>query len=695
MKNKHMDTQRLVPFLVGVVLLSSALFAQVIDPEAYALEVAGRVDADRLAAYHELLASEPHLAGTAGDRRTIERIEELMRSFGLEVTRQRIWVYLASPVDASVRVLPAGEAAIELPLRERALAEDEWTQRAGLPMGLNGYSGSGSATGEVVYANYGRLEDFKKLKELGIDCTGKIVIARYGGNFRGFKAKFAQEAGAAGLIIYMDPADSGYVKGIEYPEGGYGNGSSIQRGSLATLDYSGDPLTPFIEATEDAPRLDPDDVPLPKIPVQPIGWDAANEIISRMRGARVPDAWQGGLPTAYRLTGGAALRVEVTVEQERRVVETANVIGELRGAVYPDEIVLVGCHHDAWGYGASDPMAGMICLLEAARSFAEAAKAGHSPARTIRFAAWGAEEQGIIGSTEYVEANAAELTRGAVAYINLDGAAMGPNLSASGAPSLAGVVAAAAGGVAHPGDSEKTALEAWLGRKPDLDGQGVPRLGDLGGGSDHVGFNCYLAVASLGLHGSGSRGTAYHTNYDTIAWYRKVVGGEYASAMMVTQMTIGVAARLAGATIVPMDPSTYGAHTVRHLEAMEPRVSEKGLAALGTVRAAATEFGERAGAVMERLGEAEVSEADAVEINARLRAIERLWADGFDTGRSWFRSGYASSDQSSGYAAWMLPGLRHAVELGDEDLLAERAVAYVRYFDRAGQFIDEIDEIIE
>jgi len=687
-----MKLQQMALVLVG---LSSALFAQADDAAAYAAEVAHRADAGRIAEYHELLASEVHLAGTAGDQRTIERLEELMQSFGLEVDRQRIWVYLASPVDASVRVLPAGEAAIDLPLRERVLAEDEWTQRAGLPMGFNGYSGSGSGTGEVVYANYGRLEDFKKLKELGVDCTDKIVIARYGGNFRGYKAKFAQEAGAAGLLIYTDPADSGYVKGIEYPEGGYGNGSSIQRGSLATLEYSGDPLTPFVEATEDAPRLDPADVALPKIPVQPIGWDAANEIVSRMRGQRVPDQWQGGLATAYRLTGGADLRVEVTVEQDRRVVETANVIGELRGVVYPDEIIIIGCHHDAWGYGASDPLAGMICLLEAARSFGEAAQAGHRPARTIRFAAWGAEEQGIIGSTEYVEGHAAELTHGAVAYLNLDGAAMGPNLGASGTPSLAGVVAAAASAVSQPGDSEQSVLEAWLGRKPDLDAEGTPRLGDLGGGSDHVGFNCYLAVPSLGLHGGGSRGTAYHTLYDDLAWYRQVVGEDYASALMVTRMTIGVVARLAEARIVPMDPSRYGAHTVRHLEALEPRVSEKGLAALGQVRAVAAGFGERAAAVMGRLGEAEVSDADARAINARLRGIERLWADGFDTGRSWFRSGYASSDQSSGYAAWMLPGLRHAVELGDEDLLVERAGAYVQYFDHAGQLIDEIDEIMK
>lgn len=679
----------------ALVLAAASLAAAQPDaPAQYAAEVAAHAEADHMRSYHDLLAAEPHIAGTDGDARTIQRIEELFRSFGLSVERQPIWVYLATPVDASVRVLPAGETPIDLALKEAPLAEDEWTRNDELPIGFSAYSGSGTATGEVVYANYGRLEDFQQLKALGVDCTGKIVIARFGGNYRGYKAKFAEEAGAAGLIIYTDPADSGYARGIPYPEGGYANGGSIQRGSLATLEYSGDPLTPFTEATADADRLDPDAVALPKIPVQPIGWDAASEIIGRMKGASVPTGWQGGLPAAYRLTGGSDLRVEISVTQERRLVETANVIGELRGTTFPDEIIILGCHHDSWGYGASDPMAGMICLLEAARCFGALAGEGWRPARTIRFAAWAAEEHGIIGSTEYAEANADELIRGGVAYINLDMAAMGPNFSAAGTPTLARVLAEAASAVPQCRDASTTVLREW-GGKAAAESGAYPRLGDLGGGSDHVAFNCYLAVPSVGLHASGSPGTSYHSNYDTLAWYRKVVGEDYEPALMVARMAVGVAARLAEADILPFEPAAYAEHTARHIADLEARANGMETAPLARVRIAAEAFGRRAAPVMERLANADLAAAEVRAVNANLLAIERSWIDGFDTGRSWFRSGYASSDQSSGYAAWMLPALRHAVELGDADLLDERSRAYERYFTRAGRLIDAIDAIIE
>ena len=686
----NLRTRIAAAILAFVPIVASA---QHDDGARYAAEVAAKAGADRLSKYHELLAQEPHIAGTDGDARTIERLETLMRSFGLSVETQPIWVYLSSPLSASLRVLPEGGTPIDLSLTEAPLAEDEYSLREGLPFGFNAYSGTGEVTAEVVYANYGRLEDFQQLKELGVDCTGKIVIARYGGNFRGYKAKFAQEAGAAGLIIFTDPADSGYAKGIVYPEGGYANGTCIQRGSIITLNYEGDPLTPFVEATEDAARLDSADVALPKIPVQPIGYDAAAEIITRMKGDRVPDAWQGGLPAAYRLTGGPDLRVELQVAQERKVLKTANVIGELRGTEYPDEIVIVGCHHDAWGYGAADPLAGTICLLEAARCFGELARDGWRPKRTIRFCAWAAEEYGIIGSSEYAEAHAAELTAGGVAYINLDMAAMGPNFGASGTPSLSRVVTAAAAAVPQSGDPTRTLAESWA-PKGEQDLGKYRRLGDLGGGSDHVAFNCYLAVPSLGFHAGGSEGTSYHSNYDNLHWYRQVVGDDYQPALMITRMTIGVAARLAEAAALPLQSDAYAEHTARHIDTLEKLAGDMEKAPLARVRIAAEAFGRRATPVMDRLAAANLSPEDARAIDERLMAIERAWADGFDTGRSWFRSGYASSDQSSGYAAWMLPALRHAIELGDESLLNERAKAYERYFDRAGQLIDQIDAII-
>lgn len=671
------------------------------DTDSYCDELNQIPSADALRDLHTLLASEPHIVGTPGDERTIERLAALFESFGLVVRRQPVWVYVSSPIAAGVQVIPTDAPPFDLSISEPPVDDDPDTANPNLTFGWNGYAGTGEVTGQVVYANYGRLEDFQKLESLGIDCHGKVVLARYGGNYRGYKARYAEQAGAAGLIIYTDPADSGYVKGPPYPEAGWATAHSIQRGSITTLDYPGDPLTPFIPATEDAPRLDPEDVALPRIPVQPMGWGSVHEILSRMTGPQVPNGWQGGLPTTYRLEGGEGLKVRLEVEQQRRIVKTENVIAELQGSVYPDEVVIAGCHHDAWNFGASDPLAGMICLVESARSFAQLARQGWTPARTLRFAAWAGEEQGIIGSTEYVEQFGDELTRRAVAYINLDMAAMGPHFGAAGEPSLGPVITAAARSVPQARQPGKTVFESWAGNFPESAPETMS-LGDLGGGSDHVGFSAHLCIPSAGFHAGGSDGTSYHSNYDTLAWYRKVVGDDYEPALMITRMTNATMARLAQSPIVPLDPSLYAQATRRHLDRIAELTAQSQSwgpeqpGALQRVAVAAELFRLHAEPVMAELRESPDLDQDRiVAVNFCLMQLERAWCDvGFETGRSWYRSGFGAPDETSGYAAWMLPALRHAVALDDPALLDERANAYERFFARSTELMVQIGQLL-
>jgi N-acetylated-alpha-linked acidic dipeptidase len=649
----------------------------------------------RLRRWHDLFCQEAHPAGTDADLRTIERMAAAFREMGLETVRHDVWAYLPRFESAHVAIVE-GDMVRALELLERPVAEDA-SVATSVPPAFNAYSASGQARGPVVYANYGTREDFATLAAQEVSLKGCIVVARYGRNYRGYKAKYAEAAGAAGLLIYTDPEDSGYGRGLPYPEGGYANESYIQRGSIKTLAYPGDPLTPFEPATETAERLDPERVALPRIPVQPLGWKAAAEILSRMRGPPVSGAWQGGLPFRYRITGGPDLEVRMDVRQPRAITRTANVIGTLRGERFPEQKIVVGCHLDAWTFGAGDPHAGSIVLFEMARSFAEAARAGRRPARTIVFANWAAEEYGIIGSTEWCEAHRDDLLQNGVAYVNLDMAAMGTRFHASAAPLLKGVVADAARAVPDPratGTGRPSSVyAAWCAR-----GEGEARFGDLGGGSDHVGFYCHLGIPSCSLGAGGSKGVSYHSAYDTLAWYRKVVGGDYEGARVLAQVGNVLVARLANAPLVPYDLARYGSDFERHAARVGERAAARGvpLPASGLLARVAG-WGRRAarvqGALEGAVAKGTLSGARLARANEILIGLERAWLlpRGLP-GRPWYRNAFAASDPYSGYAAWMLPLLHHAVE-GDGPVTPATAIAgYDHLLEELEQRLAQLEE---
>ncbi|MEZ6017915.1 MAG: M20/M25/M40 family metallo-hydrolase [Planctomycetota bacterium] len=705
---------------------------------------------ERLAEWHDSVASFPHVAGSPGDQRMIGLLADAFARLGLEVELHPFVAYLPQPLEARLELV--SPARVELPLKEVALPGVPTSSADGLDFGWNAYSGSGTVEGELVYANYGRREDFQALAQLGVDCSGKIVVARYGGNFRGYKAKYAEEAGAAGLVIYTDPRDSGYGKGLAWPEGGWANDTCIQRGSILTLPWIGDPLTPNIEATEDAARLDPEGLALPRIPVQPIGWAAALQLLGPMRGASAPQDWQGGLPVRYRLTGGPEVRARLTVRQERRLVRTANVLATLRGrdaqldrsgtrplALGPNDDprvgalgprVYIGCHHDAWAYGASDPTCGLIAVLEAARVFAEDARLHGPPRRSITFAAWGAEEFGIIGSAEYVEARRAELTRDGLLYINLDAAANGLSFGAAATPEARALVADALASVPQPQRADAapegagppmnaasgaivyrgSVLEAWA-PSAAADRQVAAPFGELGGGSDHAPFLALTGIPGVNLSAGGAQGTAYHSIYDDLTWYRSTVGSDYASARMIARATAVVAARAAEAPLASIaltaGPEAARAHLIALAGPAPPAASETEDAAApadadptrtGILQVAAVfeALAARAATLDETL---DARAPSFVAIEGQRRALDELvhawpraWLDEAGLpGRPWFRNLYVAPDETSGYASWPLPGLRKALNDGDAKQVVIELERLRRVAARLNALADRID----
>lgn len=654
------------------------------------------VDFDAFRKHLVKITSEPHPAGSAANEKVKDYMSEVMKKAGLDVEVYPYDVYLA---------VGSGESLVELvqPIRmplnqqENILKEDPYSGHPDLWKGWNAFTGNGDVTAEIVYANYGTKADFERLKELGIDVKGKIVLARYGGNFRGFKAKFAEENGAAGLIIFTDPGDSGYTKGLVYPEGIYYNETSVQRGSLLTVDWTGDALTPFepalpLDGKTKIKRLKPEEVSLHKIPVTPIPYGSAKEIIARMTGKPVPAGWQGGLPYTYRLEGGPDLKVRLKVNQEKDFVRANNVIGTIKGSEYPDEWIILGCHYDAWSFGSTDPNSGTAMLLSLSETLGKLAKEGMMPSRSIMIAHWDAEEHGVIGSTEWVEQFRDQLSAKAVAYINLDAAVSGRNFGASSSPTLKKLIMESAKSVSFP-DSSKTVYEVWAGRRDE------PTIGNLGGGSDHIAFYMHVGVPSL--NGGASGPTLYHTNYDNLHFYEKFADPSFKMGGAVEQLVGIMSLRLANADIIPYQVSRYAKDLDMHFASSERGVKnfnplfmgfEQSKAAINSMKTVAESLDQK---VQEALQANLLDSKKIKQINQAMLQLEKAFIDpkGMYFG-SWYRSLYASNDPFSGYASWILPGIQYEIELKSTDRLEEWDSRYANAIMDLQQRIEKVIQLL-
>ena len=515
------------------------------------------------------LTERPHVVGSEGNQEVIRYIGEVMQLAGMKVTNYPYDVYLPkNPGTSLIEIVTPNRDVLNQ--KEDIIENDPYTKDPELWKGWNAFSGSGDVTAEVVYANYGRKEDFETLKSLGIDVSGKIVIARYGGNFRGYKAKFAEANGASGLIIYTDPQDSGFTKGLVYPNGPYYNSSTIQRGSLLTTDFTGDPLTPFepalpLDGKEKIERIDPKNAQLHSIPVSPIGYGEAEKILSQMNGDPVPQSWQGGLPFTYRLQGGSSLTVRLKVDQKIDFVRATNVIGMLKGTDAPDEWIILGCHLDSWGFGATDPSSGTAMLLSLSQTLGKLKDEGYSPKRSILIGHWDAEEHGVIGSTEWVEQMREELNAKGVIYMNFDGAVSGKGFGVSSAPTLKKLLVEASKDVKYP-YTDQSLYDFW-----NKENTNEPPIGNLGGGSDHIAFYMHVGVPSL----SGGAGgpNVYHSNYDSFRFYEKYVDPEFQMGPMVEHIAGIMTLRMANGDIIPYNLNRYASDLKIHFTNAENKIN--------------------------------------------------------------------------------------------------------------------------
>jgi N-acetylated-alpha-linked acidic dipeptidase len=658
------------------------------------------------------LTAAPHLAGSPEDKKTAEFVAKKFREAGLETRIVEYKVWMNTPAEISVTITRPSPSRVVGPHPEN-VPGDPYENDSRVVMPFSGYSPSGDVEGDVVYANYGRPEDFDRLALEHIDVRGKIVVVRYGQNFRGVKSFVAEQRGAAAVILYSDPIDDGFFKGDAYPAGPWRPESGVQRGSVGyTFEYPGDPTTPGVASVPSLPdsqRVPPAQAAsLPRIPTTPLSWGDVQPILQQLDGPESPREWQGALPFTYHL-GPGPVRVKVHLKQNYAYGTLWDVIGRIPGSD-PDQssqLVVAGNHRDAWVYGAVDPNSGTAAMLEAVRGLGELLKSGWRPKRTIVIGSWDGEEQGLIGSTEWAEDNFKELS-GAAAYFNVDVAVSGPNFGSSSVPSLKQFVRDVTRAVPSPQGGmlydvwrkmrERQEAERAAQAPSAVTGapQRVPAahlssevpVGDLGSGSDYTPFLQHLGVPATDIGSSGPYGV-YHSVFDNFQWFTRNADPHFLYEQEMARVFGMEVLRMADADVLPYDYENYGKEIGVYVEAAR----KKSAAVFGNqgpdfaAAAAAAERLEKAGAAIARAQQDR--KADAVRLNRTLVAAEKalLMPAGLPH-RPWFRHAIYAPGEYTGYAAVVIPGVNEAIDAKDQERERKQLAELTAALERAALVLE-------
>lgn len=687
------------------------------------------------------LSARPHHLGSPYDATNSLYILHKLKSWGYDARIDTFYALFATPkVRVLEEVFPNKYKAglMEPPLKEDHTSNQTKEQ---LP-GYNCYSADGDVTGELVYVNYGVPDDYEELERLGIDVKGKIVIARYGGAWRGIKPRLAQEHGAIGCIIYSDPKDDGYYQGDVYPKGAFRNENGIQRGSVLDMPmYPGDPQTPGYGATKDAKRIDRKDVKnLLKIPVLPISYKDAKPFLEALTGQVPPDNWRGALPITYHV-GPGPVKAHLKLEFDWEVKQVHDVIGVMTGSELPDEWVIRGNHYDAWVNGADDPISGQAAMLEEAKAVGELAKQGTRPKRTIIYCAWDGEEEGLLGSTEWTETNATELQQKAVAYINTDATGRG-FFGVSGSHTLQRLCNEAARDVIDPEmgisilDRRRASDAVNAGstkEKREILSSPTIKIDALGAGSDFSGFLQHLGIPSLDLgFGGESNGGDYHSAYDSYDMFKRFKDPDMKYEVTLSKTAGRLTLRLANADVLPFRPedfyktvNDYAADLMKQVEEMRTSTEVNNQLVNNNYYTAASDPTKKyvppvAKAIVPYIDFAPLQNAlaelktnstefetgiknadqlntgDRDKLNKLLYQCEQklLLPNGLPK-REWYKHSIYAPGYYTGYGVKTLPGIREAIENRDWKLAQQEIEATAKTLVAYNQQVEEMIRVLK
>jgi N-acetylated-alpha-linked acidic dipeptidase len=699
-------------------------------------------------AWLEQMAAAPNHVGSPHDKANADFMLAKFTEWGWDAHIETFQVLYPTPKKVAIELIAPTHFVAKL--QEPAVIGDRTsTQVADELPPYHVYGADGDVTADLVYVNQGMPDDYKELASHGIDVKGKIVIARYGGGWRGLKPKFAYEHGAIGCIVYSDPRDDGYAAGDVYPKGGFRPADGVQRGSVLDMPvYPGDPLTPGVGATADAKRLAIADAKtILKIPVLPMSYADAQPLLAALDGPVAPAAWRGSLPITYHFGPGPA-KVHLTVSSDWSLKPIYDVIAVMRGRERPDEWIVRGNHHDGWVFGAEDPLSGNVALMAEAKAIGALVKDGWRPKRTLVYCGWDGEEPGLLGSTEWAETHADELKQKVVLYLNSDGNGRG-FLTAEGSHSLQTLVNQAASGVRDPEtgvtvlkrlkarlltESSRRGASEELKRVAKIVGAGGnPPIEALGSGSDYTAFLDHLGITSLNLAFTGESETngIYHSAYDSFDHYSRFGDPGFVYGVALAQVAGRIALRMSEADVLPLRVGDFSdsvtqyiaevhklADDMRESTDLQHRLLDEKLYTLAADPTKTYRTPERDAAVpvlnlapldnallrLKKVTKAydearagafraglKLSDAERVEVDGLLRSLEQTLINPKGLpGRPWYQHMIYAPGLKTGYGAKTLPGVREAIEdrrWSD----AEHFAAVIA--DSLGAYCDQLDKL--
>lgn len=726
--------------VVAVVYLSAFSLASPPGAKSWEEKFRAIPDPAKLRLYMKTLSARPHHIGSAYGKENAEWLLARFKEWGWDARIETFHVLFPTPKERILEMLtPKKFVAL---LTEPARAEDPTSQQTDeqLPS-YNAFSTDGDVTAPLVYVNYGIPSDYEQLERMGISVKGCIVIARYGASWRGIKPKVAAEHGAVGCIIYSDPAGDGFQQGDVFPAGPWRPQEGVQRGSVMDMPiHSGDPLTPGVAATENAKRLDRSKVEtFTKIPTLPISYADAQPLLASLDGRVAPSSWRGALPITYKIGPGPA-RVHLKLAFNWDIVKIHDVIARMEGSTYPDEWIIRGNHHDAWVNGAEDPISGQIALLEEARALGMLKKQGWSPKRTLVYCAWDGEEQGLFGSTEWVEAHADELSTKAVLYINTDSNGRG-YLHMGGSHSLEKFINEVAKDINDP---EKN-ISVWqrlmyanivdpmsAEERNKLRGNSIA-IDALGSGSDFTPFLEHAGIASLNLgFGGEDGGGIYHSIYDSYYWYTHFSDTSFVYGRALAQ-TVGTAVmRAADSDVLPFHFTNLASTIGKYVDELkklakssrENTVEQNKLIAEGAFAATSDPHEQYVPPLVETvppflnfapfdnalaaLSKSAERYSDALEkfsrsrtpvpksLNKKLIETERrLTHDSGLPGRPWFKHQIYAPGLYTGYGVKTIPGVREAIEQKKWSEAEEQIIEVAKVLQSEAELIESASSELE